>query len=138
MDEASIMFQFENRQAAFYAFDTLEELGYTPVFHTDEARPKLHIHVNQSDLTSALEIAQAHGGVFIEKQASEKANMTEHQAFLNSYFPDGEGITIPAHVVNEDWTEEYAGANVDRAVPEQGELYERDESYDHFSADVRI
>lgn len=129
MDPSSILFQFEDRRSAYDAFDTLHELGYRPAFNTEGDLHQLYIHVDHSDLTSALEIVQAYGGTFVEQRSSETSRISEHQAMQWSYYPNEEGISIPAHVINEDWTEEYAN---------QTDLYEADESYDHFSADVRI
>jgi hypothetical protein len=140
MDPSSILFQFEDRRSAYNAFDTLHELGYRPVIHTEADRHQLHIHVDHSDLTSALEIVQAYGGTFVEQQNSTEApQLSEHQAMQMSYYPNEQGISIPAHVINEDWTEEYAKNTEEHTAAEApDQTYEADESYDHFSADVRI
>lgn len=125
MNHASILFQFTDRRSAFEAFDTLEELGYRPTYSADETKPQLHIHFNHSDVTSALEVAQAHGGTLVEQQEfpamkldnKDQRTLSEYQAFQMSYNLDNEHdnehdhdqeTSIPAHMVNEDWTEEYA------------------------------
>lgn len=143
MDPSSILFQFEDRRSAYDAFDTLNELEYRPVLDTEGDLHQLHIHVDHSDLTSALEIVQAYGGTFVEQRSSKEVpTMSEQQAFQASYYPDGQGISIPAHTINEDWTEGYANNTEEKTAPETSaqadDLYEADESYDHFSADVRI
>lgn len=125
MNHVSIVFQFEDQRSAYDAFDTLEELGYRPTYNTEEDKPKLHIHLNHSDLTSALEVAQAHGGTFIEHQeyptmtlaTGVERPITEQQAFQMSYnlrekehgdHGQEQETRIPAHLINEDWTDDYA------------------------------
>lgn len=106
---SAIWFQFEDQQSAGFAFDTLQELGYEPTIHPGEQKPTLHIHVDRSDLTSALEIAQAHGGVLIEQ-----SDIEDGEAFNQAYRLDE--VNIPAHVVNEDWPEWYAGHDAEAGV----------------------
>ncbi len=78
------------------ALDTLEELGYKVSLHTETKSPVLHVIVDRNDLTSALEVAQAHGGRLLEGQASP----SEISTYAMAYDPDGL-IPIPAHFVNE-------------------------------------
>ncbi|EPY05442.1 hypothetical protein PAALTS15_19793 [Paenibacillus alvei TS-15] len=117
-DTTAIRFRFSDPAGARLAFDTLEELGYTPAYDS-ASETELHIHVDKRDLTSALEIAEAHGG-----QLLEEASMTEmsvmDQAYGMNYIP------IPAHMVNEDWANDdrYASA---RHNPSHDDLSHRDE-----------
>jgi hypothetical protein len=111
--DTSILFQFPDRRSAYYAFDTLDELGYEPVIQSESNPPEVHVHLTKCDVTSALEIAQACGGEMMEQQP-----MQEHQVMDTAYNILDE-IDIPAHIVNEDFTDAYM----------QG---------DAFSADVRI
>lgn len=125
---SAIMFDFSDNRSAELARDMLQELGYDPVMHNGS---RMHIHVEGSDLTSALEIAQSHGGQLVEQAAIEEETITNTAYALN-------GITIPAHVVNEDWIHEEEGElrNRDSAViDEDGWLPDRGD-YNHFSGDV--
>ena len=138
MNEAPIFFEFDQQRSAYLALDTLTELGYRPEFVDGAARPTLHIHVDKQDVASALEIAQAHGGRLAEQASS---GLTETDAFAMAYDLD-EGIRIPAHVVNEDFTDSYASpaapeaAAYDRDPPAGYDLSE--ETYDGFSAGIRL
>lgn len=127
--QSAIMFEFDDNRSADLARDMLEELGYDPVMHNGY---QMHIHVDGNDLTSALEIVQSHGGRLLEQSAIREEAITS-----SAYAMDG--ITIPAHVVNEDWiAEEERGAhNVDSALEERGHEFLPDsENYNHFSGDV--
>lgn len=66
--DRSILFQFSDRRSAFYAFDTLEELGYEVMIEPSLAQPEVKVHIAQCDVTSALEIAQVCGGQMIQEQ----------------------------------------------------------------------
>lgn len=119
MNHTSILFQFEDLTSAESAFDMLDELGYEPILHDQSAnsseKPKLHIHVERRDLTSALEIAQFYRGKLIESPSNgEKARnpgdperLINADGFQNSNDPEQlinvDEIRIPAHTVNEDW-----------------------------------
>ncbi len=96
MDQSALVFQFGDAHQAGLAFGTLQELGYEPTYHSDGDPSTLHIHVKNQDLTSALEITQAHGGTLIEDQ-----EIGQTALFNSAYGIDG--ILIPAHTVNEDW-----------------------------------
>lgn len=111
--DTSILFQFPDRRSAFYAFDTLEELGYEPVIQSESQPPEVHVHLTKCDVTSALEIAQACGGHMADQQP-----MKERDVYETAYQMEDE-IEIPAHIVNEDFTDAYI----------QG---------DAFSADIRV
>ncbi|MCY9515642.1 DNA/RNA helicase [Paenibacillus apiarius] len=118
MPEAAIRFRFTDAASAMLAFDTLEELGYTPEYDGD-SHTELHVHVEKRDLTSALEIAEAHGG-----QLVEEADLTEVSLMNQAYGMDL--IPIPAHVVNEDWADDDRYAVRNRA-PNHDDLSLRDE-----------
>ncbi|CAM4476807.1 hypothetical protein [Paenibacillus tarimensis] len=97
MDHA-VQFSFVSSSEASMAYATLQELGYSPVREEE----RVHVHIQQGDLTSALEIAMAHGG-----QLCGQAAIRDNTVIETAY--DIDAIPIPAHTVNEDWTEAYAG-----------------------------
>jgi hypothetical protein len=118
MNSVPIYFQFNEKKPALLAFDTLQELGYEVEWVThdhSEHLPTLMLNIDHCDLTSALEIAQAHGGTLVEARQSS----AEHEVFSSAY--SLEDIAIPAHVVVEE---------------EQLDPSESD--YDHFPAGVRL
>ncbi|MGG1637027.1 hypothetical protein [Paenibacillus sp. NRS-1760] len=132
---SALLFDFNDAQSAALACETLRELGYETVLHEGSS---MHVHLEGSDLTSALEIAQSHGGQLVE-QASIDADAVTGTAYSL------DAIAIPAHLVNEDW------AATDGQGNDAEELHNRDEAadyseeflpdpgtYDHFSGDVRI
>ncbi|MDF2835566.1 MAG: hypothetical protein K0Q63_1206 [Paenibacillus sp.] len=109
------------------ARELLQELGYDPVMHGES---RMHIHVDGADLTSALEIAQAHGG-----QLVEQADIAEEAVTNTAYALDA--ITIPAHVVNEDWIDAEGAHNRDDDASYANEEFLPDAGdYNHFSGDV--
>jgi hypothetical protein len=118
MESVLIYFQFIHQKAALQAFDTLQELNYDVKWLNHEHKehlPTLSLNLNHCDLTSALEITQAHGGVLVEgKQASQELDVITSAYNLDE-------IAIPAHVVND---EEFMD-------PSDGD-------YDHFPAGVRL
>ncbi|MFD0961468.1 hypothetical protein [Paenibacillus chungangensis] len=126
--QAAIMFDFSEGKSARLAYDMLNELGYDPVMH-DETR--LHIHVEGNDLTSALEIAQSHGGRLVEQRSMSEEDITSSAYELDS-------ITIPAHVVNEDLIQAEDGDNGENVADKVDEFLPDSESYNHFSGDVHI
>ncbi|MDP5275055.1 DNA/RNA helicase [Chengkuizengella axinellae] len=108
MDKKPIIFEFEDKRSAFLALDTLEELGYEVFYHDEFSKPTLHIHIEKNDLTSALEIIQAHGGTMVEEAAADESR------YVNAaYGIEKDQISIPAHTVVEDLTEEYLSNNKD-------------------------
>ncbi|MFD0589868.1 hypothetical protein ACFQZE_17955 [Paenibacillus sp. GCM10027627] len=131
---SAIMFEFLDNRSTDLARDMLQELGYDPVMHNDNL---LHIHVDRNDLTSALEIAQSHGGRLIEQ------SQIAEEAITNSAYAL-QAITIPAHVVNEDWIDkeerqEQQVLNNDTVEAAEGERWiPGQEEYNHFSGDVHI
>ncbi|OPH59347.1 hypothetical protein BC351_20780 [Paenibacillus ferrarius] len=132
-----IFFEFEHERDALLALDTLEELGYKPEL-LDGERATLHIHLDEQEVTSALEIAQSHGGRFVES----KSTQAEPATFAMAYDLEG-SIRIPAHTVNEDWPDSYAEAQASTnndAVPSEEEAVfdPSSDDYNHFSPGIRI
>ncbi|OCT15970.1 hypothetical protein A8709_10135 [Paenibacillus pectinilyticus] len=136
-DFVPIFFEFDQRRDALLALDTLEELGYKPELLEAE-RATLHIHLDEQEITSALEIAQSHGGRHVDQPQLPSEQATYAMAY------DLEGsIRIPAHTVNEDWSDSYAAS---AGVAERDALPSDDEAafdpsaddYNHFSAGIRI
>lgn len=137
MSSVPIFFEFELERDALLAMDTLGELGYRPHLQTEWAKPTLHIQVDDQDLISALEIAQAHGGRLVERDPSLK----EPEAFAMAYDLEG-SLRIPAHVVNEDWPEGYAESPAYRAdaIPDEhdADFDPSAEDYNHFPPGIRL
>lgn len=130
---SAILFDFGDGESAAAACSTLQELGYEPMLHEGN---RVHIHVDGADLTSALEIAEASGGKLVEQSAIREHAVTGSAYSLNA-------ITIPAHLVNEDWNaeEEEAEAglrNWDEDDDTGTEFLPDPGTYDHFSGDVNI
>src|SRR5690606_1105666 len=88
----AILFDFVDSDNADQAFSLLQELGYDPAMHNPT---RLHIHVIGEDLTSALEICQAHGGTLVEQ-----STIQEELIASTTYCIDA--IMIADHIVNED------------------------------------
>ncbi|THF72666.1 DNA/RNA helicase [Cohnella fermenti] len=123
---AALLFRFPQARAAEIAFDTLEELGYSPQMNGEAV---LHIHVEREDLTSALEVVQAHGGELIEQAESDIASAASAMYGMD-------GIPIPAHTVNEDWPDSYMDADLaNRNEDSEDSRFPTDDgSYDRFDA----
>lgn len=135
---AAIQFQFADETSAHLAYETLQELGYEAV--KDNARAtELHIHVENQDLASALEIAGAYGGMLQEQKTMQELPFEAAYAVQDC-------IAIPAHVVNEDWADGYAegvgalrdmhAAEAEASVHEQTYAWTED-STNHFSGDIK-
>ncbi|MFS0873826.1 hypothetical protein [Paenibacillus xylanilyticus] len=125
MDDSELQVHFSDASALLAAEDTLKELGYKPY----QSGPlELYIPTDRQDTQSAVEIVQSHGGsaVFL----SETDGVDQFQ-----------DISIPAHIVNEDWQEGYANGNQGGGL-QQG-LHNRDDdptfddSVDGFSGSVK-
>ncbi|TXK68822.1 hypothetical protein [Paenibacillus sp. N3.4] len=130
-----IFFEFDKERDALLALDTLEELGYKPELLPD-GKATLHIHVDEQEITSALEIAQAHGG----RLAERKQTQAEPAMFAMAYDLE-DVIRIPAHTVNEDWSESYASVALDsNSIPSEDEAAfdPSADDYNHFSAGIRM
>ncbi|CAG7635289.1 hypothetical protein PAESOLCIP111_03646 [Paenibacillus solanacearum] len=96
MSSAPIFFQFETAESARLARNMLDELGYRASLG-QEAQPLLHVTVDRHDLTSALEIVQAYGGLIVEYEGSPG----ETSAYAMAYNQE-DLIPIPAHLVGEE------------------------------------
>ncbi len=132
-----IFFEFDKERDALLALDTLDELGYKPELLGGE-RSTVHIHLDAQEITSALEIAQSHGGRLVDRPQAE----SEQAIYSMAYDLEG-SIRIPAHTVNEDWSDSYAEANaspVADAVPseEEAAFDPSADDYNHFSAGIRM
>jgi hypothetical protein len=123
MNHAALMFQFPDESQARLAGETLQELGYEPQQHEGG---RLHIHVQDEDLTSALEIVQCYAGQLMEHAPAEVVDVTDIAYGMDA-------IPIPAHTVNEDWEEAYLIADSESAEQERS-FSTDDGSYDHFDA----
>ncbi|WP_274652922.1 hypothetical protein [Paenibacillus humicola] len=100
-NETALCFHFNDASAASVASGTLKELGFEAVVRHGH---DLHIRMSGDDLTSALEIAQAHGGRLAVPSAEGE---------LTGIAYGMDGIRIPAHVVNEDWIASEEGLEQD-------------------------
>ncbi|MFC4776193.1 hypothetical protein ACFO9Q_05355 [Paenibacillus sp. GCM10023252] len=133
---SALLFEFTDEASAQIAAGTLAELGYELVQHDGQ---RLHVHVEERDYTSVVEIAQASGG-----QLSAQSLIRSTSLLDSAYSMDA--ITIPYHVVNEDWSEDYAVPNQVASelgnrsgdMEEDEEFLLSEESYDHMSGDVHI
>lgn len=125
MDDSELQVHFSDHSALLAAEATLKELGYKPY----QSGPlELYIPTDRQDIQSAVEIVQSHGG--------STAFLAETDGF--DQFQD---ISIPAHIINEDWQEGYANGTQDSGL-QQG-LHNRDDdptfddSVDGFSGSVK-
>ncbi|WP_054023321.1 hypothetical protein [Bacillus sp. FJAT-28004] len=132
---SALLFDFNDAQSAALACETLRELGYETVLHEGS---RMHVHLEGSDLTSALEIAQSHGGQLVE-QADIDADAVTGSAYSL------DAIAIPAHLVNEDWVSSDEQGNDAEGLHNRDDAADYNEeflpdpgTYDHFSGDVRI
>lgn len=86
MPRSTIKFRFADSVSAMSAFETLQELEYHPEW-CGEHFLEIRIEVEGADLTSALEIAQAHGG-----RLCEEGHSSGHG---HGVFPDQDSARIP-------------------------------------------
>lgn len=136
MSTEPIYFMFPDKRAALLALDTLQEIGFRADMlehrHPDH-KPALQILVDKGDITSALEIAQAHGGRLCETKETQ-----EPAVYTSAY--DLKGIPIPAHTVTEDLPEPYMrGDGPDVEIRGDDEVFDpAGDDYNHFSAGLRL
>lgn len=86
MSLAPIYFQFIDKKSALLAVDTLQEIGFRAGMleqRHPEHKPTIHVMVDHADLTSALEVAQAHGG-----ELRESAGLEEPEMYTSAYSLD--------------------------------------------------
>lgn len=137
MTTSPIYFQFTDKKAALLALDTLQEIGFmsSMLEHKHpEHKPTLQVIVDRGDITSALEIAQAHGGRLCDTAATQ-----EPEVYTSAY--DLSGIPIPAHTVTEDLPEQYMRTEAyeaEVAAEERDVLDPSGDDFDHFSAGIRL
>lgn len=125
MSHDSLMLQFTDESHSRLAADTYEELGYEPHVHGEG---RIHIHVRQEDLTSALEILQSLGGRIVDQTPAEERSIAEDAYCLDA-------IPIPAHTVNEDWVDNEAYGTAESVQAVDLEPFPADDApYDRFDA----
>lgn len=95
MSSAPIFFQFGEDDDTKMAMDTLEELGYHTGVFDYEGKATLHVHLENQDISSALQIVQAYGGNLVEVSSGEEVKLYDEAYSMNT-------ISIPAHLVNEE------------------------------------
>ncbi|MEF3306631.1 hypothetical protein [Paenibacillus sp. GYB003] len=139
MSEAPIYFEFPDTPARKMALDTLKELGYHAHGTELGGKPGVQVFIDSNDLTSALEIAQASGGLLVETEDAD----AEPESYRLAY--DLDAVPIPAHIVGADWPESYYTEGGDATTDARGEADAGDapfdpsgDDYDHFSAGVRL
>jgi hypothetical protein len=121
MREPTIRLQFGTLKAAYEAFETLQELDYRPELAEFEGRPAIDIQIENHDVQSALEIADAFGGGLAERDDETPARID---------FEPNDEVNIPAHAVTEDFSERYlSGANDDFLGDEYDVVREMQEGY---------
>ncbi|OXS56816.1 hypothetical protein B1A99_18290 [Cohnella sp. CIP 111063] len=123
MKHAALLFQFPEDSQARLAAETLDELGYEPQLHEGG---RLHIHVQNEDLTSALEIVQCYSGHLLEHAPAEAVVVTDFAYGMDD-------IPIPAHTVNEDWVDGYR-QSAEESAKDDSAYPTDDGSYDRFDA----
>ncbi|MEK3721503.1 DNA/RNA helicase [Paenibacillus sp. FSL H8-0034] len=115
MSSVPIVFRFQDDGAAALAYDTLLEIGYHAHQDEQEGQWIVQVFVDHSELTSALEIAQAHGGeLLLLDEGTTGDEDDDSGVFTGGDLTDAAGgqlfntaygldmISIPAHLVNED------------------------------------
>ena len=130
MDNSELQVHFSDPSALLAAKETLEELGYKPY----QSSPlELYIPTDRQDPQSAVEIVQSHGG-----SAVFTSSVDELDQFQN--------ISIPAHLANEDWNEDYthggnqvvnSGQGVQQVEHNYSDDPVYDDSADGFSGSVK-
>lgn len=135
MREAIIRFRFDQQESAQLAYEMMQELSYQPVMESSDH--VFHIHLNRQDLTSALEIAAAYGGTLVEDSGERETKLID-----DAYGMDM--ISIPAHLVNEDWAtdERYARKAISfddlSHREEEARGWNDEEKTNHFSGGIHL
>ncbi len=104
MDTGSFRFQFRDPQQAAQACETLKEIGYAASTNGDTG---LSVHVENQDVLSALEICQAYEGSIIETGVVTYRPGNQNNIGVPNPGYSPEDWIIPAHIINEDWSEAY-------------------------------
>ncbi|PQP83519.1 hypothetical protein C0Q44_02085 [Paenibacillus sp. PCH8] len=114
MDNSELQVHFSDSSALNAARATLEELGYQPY---QSAPLELYIPTDRQDPQSAVEIVQSHGGSAVFASQTEELDQFQN-------------ISIPAHIVNEDWNEGYLNGKRLGQPEQSGHNYSDDPAYD--------
>jgi hypothetical protein len=93
--DRTIRFRLPDGKSAELALATLNELGYKAHRGGGPAMPEIHLEVDHSELTSALEVMQACGGTLLESE-----DRPALEAFERAY--GLEAVPIPAHIVVDE------------------------------------
>lgn len=112
MSHVPMVFQFPDARSAALAYDTLSEIGYHVHRAEQGGQAVVQVFVDHSELTSALEIAQAHGGDLRSAEDAE-VDFAGDVAAVADYVDAADGqlydmaygmdmVRIPAHLVNEE------------------------------------
>lgn len=135
MREAIIRFRFDQQESAQLAYEMMQELSYQPVMESSDH--VFHIHLNRQDLTSALEIAAAYGGTLVEDSGERETKLID-----DAYGMDM--ISIPAHLVNEDWATDDRYARTALSFDdlshreEEARGWNDEEKTNHFSGGIHL
>ncbi|TKH44736.1 hypothetical protein C1I60_09790 [Paenibacillus terrae] len=144
MDTGSFRFHFRDPQQAAKACETLKEIGYTASTNGDTG---LSVHIENQDVLSALEICQAYEGSMIEggDLTSDSGDIPGLQGSVWVPNPGyrSEDWMIPAHIINEDWSEAYKnGSSPTNSSPTKEHNVSSDqqpeEDVDGFSGSIHI
>lgn len=79
--EPTIQYRFADRRIALEAMETFDELGYDPELIADGTGTKVAIRVVNEDLTSALEIGQAYGGILLDEYDTDGGHRRYEKAY---------------------------------------------------------
>ncbi|WP_127585376.1 hypothetical protein [Paenibacillus koleovorans] len=163
MSHVPMVFAFPESRSATLAYEMLAELGY----HVHQARqdggqPCVQVFMESTELSSAMEVAQAYGGQLVEftddmlhahthdhehthrDHTDAQSAVTGGQLYESAYGMDM--IPIPAHLVNESDPGDYdyegrSSVTAASHVPPEAEQNDFDPSghdYDGFDAGVHL
>ncbi|MET3211484.1 UNVERIFIED_CONTAM: hypothetical protein ABIC26_004451 [Paenibacillus sp. PvR008] len=144
METGSFRFQFRDPQQAARACETLKEIGYTARTNGDTG---LSVHIENQDVLSALEICQAYEGSMIEagNLTSDPGAIPGLQGSVGTHNPgySPDDWIIPAHTINEDWSEAYKnGSSSTNSIPTKEHNVSSDQQpeddVDGFSGSIHI
>jgi len=125
MSLGPILVQFREEDDTKLAMNALNELGYIAGMFDYGGKATLHVHVDNQDLTSALEIVQAYGGDLIEVNQGEVDKQYNEAYNLDT-------IPIPAHFVNE------IGEDIDQDTSDNVNTLVADDAISGFDAGIHL
>ncbi|MDQ0049389.1 hypothetical protein [Paenibacillus polymyxa] len=142
MDTGSFRFQFRDPQQAAQACETLKEIGYSASTNGDTG---LNVHIENQDVLSALEICQAYEGSMIEvgtlfSKPDEYPGLQGNIGVHNPGYSPEDWI-IPAHTINEDWSEAYKNGSSQTYTTEEHNVSSDqlpEDEVDGFSGSIHI